>query len=121
MTKFNCGPKKGCDGNTILLKIKKDRYVFIGWCIYEFLTKDDIKEYISPVGNSDVPYPVAIGEKNVYFMLDMRYVPISEFNSFTKEVKQNAYAYYYGRSGDEPLSKHSSKMKSVKMIQKRLY
>ena len=62
---------KGFDGNSILLQLTRDKYVYIGSWIYEFVTKDDtIVTYFSKVGNSDVPYPVALGEKNVYFMLE---------------------------------------------------
>jgi hypothetical protein len=56
-------------GNSILLEISNGRYVFIGGLIYEFEPKDKILEYYSMIGNSDVPYPVAIGEKNVYFVV----------------------------------------------------
>lgn len=55
-------------GNSILLEISNGRYVFIGGLIYEFEPKDKIVEYYSMIGNSDVPYPVAVGEKNVYFV-----------------------------------------------------
>ena len=41
MTKFSGGHGKEFDGNSILLKIKKDRYVFIGNTIYEFSIKND--------------------------------------------------------------------------------
>lgn len=56
-------------GNSILLEISNGRYAFIGGLIYEFEPKDKIVEYYSMIGNSDVPYPVAIGEKNVYFVV----------------------------------------------------
>lgn len=122
MTKFSGGIGKKFDGNSILLQIAKDRYVSIGWFIYEFSTKNDrIKEYISPVGNSDVPYPVAISDKNVYFMLDLTYVPIDKFSKFTKDVKNDAYSYYYGHEGDEALSKYAKPMLKTKMVQKRLW
>lgn len=56
-------------GNSILLEISNGKYAFIGGLVYEFEPKDKIVEYYSMIGNSDVPYPVAIGEKNVYFVV----------------------------------------------------
>lgn len=72
MTEFSGDYGKYFNGNTILLKIKNDKYVLIGYAenIKEFTIKnDEIKKYYSPVGNNDVPYPLAIGEKNIYFFL----------------------------------------------------
>lgn len=55
-------------GNTILIKLAVNKYIFIGSEIYRFKThNDEIIDYVSPVGNSDVPYPVAYGSKFVYF------------------------------------------------------
>ena len=58
------------DGNTILLIISEEndnrRYVYIGGnmvcCI---LTNDDIRQYISNMGNNLTPYSIAIGEENI--------------------------------------------------------
>jgi hypothetical protein len=111
ITKFSGGIKKEFVGNSILLQIGKDSYVFIGRIIYEFSTNDDqIIEYYSPVGNIDVPYPVAIGEKNIYFMLDLKYVPIDKFHNFNNIIKSEAYLYYF------QLSKYSKKMIKTKII-----
>jgi hypothetical protein len=76
---------KDFDGNTILLQIEKENYVFIGPFIYEFSIKDDkIIEYYSPL-NYDIPNPYAIGNKNIYFMRDMVYVPIDNFSNLNNE------------------------------------
>ncbi|AGF84841.1 hypothetical protein QJ854_gp941 [Moumouvirus goulette] len=67
-------------GNTILIKITTNQYMYIGPEIYEFEThNDEIIDYVSPVGNSDVPYPVAYGKKFVYFMDDKKKVKKSFF------------------------------------------
>ena len=56
-------------GNTILIKIRKYEYLFIESCIYEIkITDDQIINFISPVGNNDVPYPIGYGKKYVYFL-----------------------------------------------------
>lgn len=69
MTKFSeeYGPE--FDGNTILLDMGNNEYVFIGNEIWSFDTKGKIIKYISPIGNNDVPYPYAIDEfDNIYLI-----------------------------------------------------
>ena len=56
-------------GNSILLNLSGNKYVFIGDFVFEFETPDNIEGFYSMIGNSDVPYPVAVGEKNVYFLI----------------------------------------------------
>ncbi len=110
------------DGNSILLQITKDKYVFIGLTIVEFkLVKGDtIANFYSVVGGNDVPYPVVIGTKNVYFMFDFKYVPVDKFPSFTKRDQLNAYLHFYGQSKiGKPLEKDAKKMVGVKILQKR--
>ncbi len=70
MTEFSgaYGPKY--DGNSILLKLKNE-YIYIGSMIYSFVPLAPIKSYVSPVGNSGVPYPYAIDTKNnIYLMIE---------------------------------------------------
>ena len=57
-------------GNSLLIKIDENTYTSIGYNIYTFRTNEKIIDYLSPMGNNDVSYPVAIGENNVYFMMD---------------------------------------------------
>jgi hypothetical protein len=120
MTKFSRGHGRGFTGNSILVHEKGNKYVYIGKHNVERVTinNDKIKEYISPVGNSDVPYTVAIGEKNVYFMLDMKYVPISKFDTFTRAVKNDAYSYFYGHHIDE--NNNDKKLKPLECYAKRM-
>lgn len=55
-------------GNSILVRLRElQKYIFIGMNIFSFETTEKILHYYSPIGNSDVPYPVAVGEKNVFF------------------------------------------------------
>ena len=71
--------------------------------------------YYSKVGNSDVPYPVALGEKNAYFMLGANYTwskkrPILVVVLFHVSVFppntdwEDAYMLFYGHKGDEALA-----------------
>jgi len=96
-TEFSGGHGSDFDGNTILLYLGNDRYVFIGHEFYEFTmpTGDSLVDYYSPVGNNDVPYPVLWGNNNVYFMAEQVYAPISEFNCITDE-RERSDAYFYG-------------------------
>jgi len=117
MTGFSGGYGKRFDGNSILLKIAKNRYVFIGAYVYEFSTNNDnIIAYWSPVGNNDVPYPFAYGEKNIYFMLDDTYVPIDKFpelKKLSKVEKTDLYKFYYGHTINKiKYEKFAKKMKS---------
>ena len=61
------GHDKKFDGNTILLQKNKNTYIFIDAIIKVFkVFNDEIIKYVSPVGNSDAPYPYAIGKNNIY-------------------------------------------------------
>ena len=76
MTKYSGGYGKKWDGNTILLELTGNKYVYLGETVTEFTLQkgDKVEEYWSPVGNSAVPYSFILGEKNVYFMWDMMYI-----------------------------------------------
>lgn len=64
-------------GNTILIQQTKQKYVLIEENITSFVTKDQIKKFVSPVKNNDVPYPFAIGSKHVYFFPSNKKVQLS--------------------------------------------
>lgn len=67
MTEFSGGYGAKFDGNSILLNIDDNKYIFIGDKVWSFVPKGKIVEFISPVGNNDVPYPWAVDEyKNIY-------------------------------------------------------
>ncbi len=91
-------------GNSVLLDLGNSRYVFIGHCIYEFSIEadDEIINYFSEVGNSDVPYPVAISRKNAYFMLYKEYLPKDDFPENISWYHQ-AYTFFYGHNRNEKM------------------
>lgn len=111
-------------GNSILVKINDHKYVFIGLEIYSFETKDVIQDYISPVGNSDVPYPVAYGKDNVYFLIDNSYMDRKYI--ITEATVANAvdiYMEFYGHINGDAKGRNNRpkhKIKNKKVIQKRL-
>ncbi len=83
MTNFSGGYGKYFDGNTILLLLNNNNYVYISNYIEEFSINDKIEKYYSFVGNNDVPYPIAISKKNIYFFrYPIGYLSIDEFPKF---------------------------------------
>jgi|SRR3989344_312522 len=119
------------NGNTIVIQINKNKCVYIGDAIYEFEIDDEIVKYFSPIDNSDVPYPVLVGTKNVYFMLNKEYVILDEFpNEMRLNDFSEAYGLYYvgirTKVKNEnvevlpPLKNVAKKMKHLKIIKKRI-
>lgn len=72
----------GWVGCAILMQVddpKDNQYIFAGRQVFQFQLKDDkICYFHSNMGNNDVPYPVAYGEKNIYRLdAEVEYFPIS--------------------------------------------
>ena len=116
--KVYLGGKKSQLGNSIVIHLSGNHYMYIGHEIYEFEMEDDIDSYFSLIGNSDVPYPVLLGTTYVYFMLDHCYVSRNEFDpTMTNAEWEDAYARYYGFT--DPMtgnpSEHKKTMKGKKM------
>ena len=110
------------DGNSILVHIKNNKYTYIGSEIYEFSINDSIIKFYSTIGNNNVPYPVILGQYNVYFMLDKSYLSRKLFPiDMTDTDWSNSYDYYYyGYEDTPPLNIKSKKMKNIKTIHKRV-
>ncbi len=104
-------------GNSILANLKNNRYLYIGSEIYEFKAAngDKIVKYVSNVGNSDVPYPYAIGSKYVYIMLDKVYCAKNEFTKENFDADE-VYSIYY----NQKRSIIAGKMNILKQVSKRL-
>lgn len=86
-------------GNTILVELAPNVYLYIGGKVYIFETKDKIEKYYSPIGNSDVPYPWAVGTENFYFLIEQAVLPRSAI-----ATPSMPYDDLYGsrNSGPEP-------------------
>ncbi|HNF23737.1 MAG TPA: hypothetical protein PKV80_04680 [Leptospiraceae bacterium] len=56
------------DGNTNLLQMENGSYVYVGGCIFSFQPIAEITEFVSPMGNNDVPYPWAKDKKGNYYL-----------------------------------------------------
>ncbi|VBB18193.1 mg989 protein [Yasminevirus sp. GU-2018] len=84
-------------GNSILVQETKTSYISIGWMVHRFETDEEILDYVSPVGNSDVPYPVAYTKNYVYFMLENEYVRKDQLTTEATPVNaDDIYGEFYG-------------------------
>lgn len=110
---------KEFDGNTILIEIKDKRYCLVAERIVEFSTKDSIEKFESPVGNNDVPYPLAYGSQNVYvFGFDEhKYIPRDTVKGLSTGKIQEKYIGECCPWKSE-LDKYKKKLKE-KLIHKR--
>lgn len=130
------GNKTFGKGNSILVHLSGKKYAFIGSGVFTFeIEKDDeFQNFYSAIGRNDVPYPILLGKRNVYFLLvdnGYNYLPrdIEEFNDFPSKHSWalDAYNVYYGDSSfNEKLSmktmkKKHKKIKNQKVIQKEIY
>jgi hypothetical protein len=111
------------DGNSILLHIKGDEYVYIGHEIYAFHMFDDFKKYYSPVGNNDVPYPHVLGSEYVYLLLDKEYVERARFPE--KQDWEDVYIPFHGTFSPKKgwvseIREFAKKMKT-RLIHKRIW
>jgi len=119
---YDSGDGRPAHGNSILIQISDKEYVYIGSTIYSFETDEKILNYVSPVGNSDVPYPVAYGEKNAFFMLDGLTIALDSIDiEPTIENGEDMYGIFYGHIESKKKLEHTKGMKKVKIVHKRLW
>ena len=91
MTKFSGGYGPEFDGNSILLHMRDLSYIYIGSEIYWFRALSKIIDFVSPVGNNDVPYSYAIDDcENTYLL--------SDTDTVLKGIQygDDPYEYFYG-------------------------
>ncbi|ARF10718.1 hypothetical protein Hokovirus_2_245 [Hokovirus HKV1] len=104
-------------GNSILVKVNNHEYIFIGTEVFSFTTTDIIEDFITPLGNSDVPYPIAYGTDNVYFLNNKKYrnkkYLLTNISVADAENIQTEY-FNYGKD------KNNHRIKNIKIIHKRL-
>ena len=55
--------------------------ILAGGILVSFETNDKILKYSSELGFSDIKYPFAFGEENIYFMLFWKNIPIHEYET----------------------------------------
>jgi hypothetical protein len=104
-TRYSGAFGKGFNGNSILLSLKGNEYIYIGNIMYSFETLYPVTQYYSYVGNNDVPYPFAVDtHKNVYLMEDHVILfpgdaidPKTGVKSYDidKDDEKDPYQFYY--------------------------
>jgi len=114
MTEFSGGHGQEFDGNTILVKPNdSDSYVFIGSLIQSFIPLYPIVNFVSPVGNNDVPYPFAIDSQGNHYLLIEDVIVKNSINI------EDPYEDFYGRSNlsdpSNPFIFHSKALKGLAM------
>lgn len=84
------------DGNSILLHIKDDEYVFINNEIKTFHSHGKILNFYAPVGNNDVTYPYAIDEyNNIYLLAENVMIPMTPALMINMSAHDDPSLYYY--------------------------
>jgi hypothetical protein len=77
-------------GNSVLVQVAKDKFVFIGDKIFSFKITDQFVSFHSPIGNSDVPCPWLVGSEKTYLLGENTWLE----NSAIK-TKDDPYADLY--------------------------
>jgi len=93
MTEFSGNYGAWATGNSILLWIKENEYVYIGESIFKFKSLAKIVKYFSPIGNSSVPYPYAVDEEERYYLL----IENLMIKHIPRGFKKDPYDYYYDK------------------------
>ncbi len=88
-------------GNAILFNLPEapDQYVYVGSQIVQFSTSSPIREFISTVGNSDVPYSYAEDSCGAYYFFQGSSL-VDKLNSIPDEVKSTpgkVYEHFYNQ------------------------
>lgn len=55
-------------GNSLLVKLPDNLYIVISHSIYLFKMTEPVVDYVSYVGNNDVPYPIIVSDKHIYLI-----------------------------------------------------
>jgi hypothetical protein len=72
MTEFSGGYGPKFDGNSMLFELSNanaNKYMFVGESVRTFKTTHPIASFVSPVGNSGVPYPYATDRSGAVYLL----------------------------------------------------
>jgi hypothetical protein len=91
MTQFSHGYGEKFTGNSFLIETTANHYVFIGHKIFDFTTPYKIINYVSEVGNSDVPYPYAVDSDQQYYLMIEDVI----LSNVPLKYSNDPYGYYY--------------------------
>ena len=78
--------------------------------VCSFLTNDNIFEYISNMGNNLIPYSIAIGDENIYFLNPHFKFIRRDKNDYDDLLSRNEtsvdpYEYYFSNCGKDSFKK----------------
>lgn len=97
------------DGNSILLfDGKNNTYVFVGNLIFRFQSLYPIIEFVSPIGNSDVPYAYAVDSHYNFYLFNEKVIIdgnkglLSDINFAKNQNLKDPYAWYYNILSNNP-------------------
>ena len=108
-------------GNSILVRKKDGCYISIGWIIYQFCPDEPIKMYFSLVGNSDVPYPMAVSDNYVYNILDKSFLPLNIISDLSlKHLSDSYFDFFMMKNKRIVTIPEVRKMKRVRILNKRI-
>ncbi len=104
-------------GNSILAEISSGKYLYIGDTVFTFNTsgKSPITKYISPVGNSDVPYPYALDSEFAYLMIENVKIPLFALDMQQKPFYPYTQYYEYRDYETIDIKLHGAKVHSAKL------
>jgi len=111
--------KKFEEGNSILIEIDTNKYVFVSSVIQTFKTKEKIINYFSPIGNNDVPYVYALSDKYTYLLSEMSC--IENINRTSMNPYDQLYGWCYKKNTNKKRERLSyfTKMKYQIMYERR--
>ncbi len=99
-------PKKD-KGNSLLVKLDGDDYIYVGDTIGRFKLDDLVVGYKSPIGNSGVPYPYIETKYWYYLLLEKVRIPKSNVKG------GDPYKTYYAKNEDDMRGVKNFRMKTL--------
>eukprot|EP01129_Flabellula_baltica_P015172 TRINITY_DN7540_c0_g1_i1.p1 TRINITY_DN7540_c0_g1~~TRINITY_DN7540_c0_g1_i1.p1 ORF type:complete len:211 (-),score=43.76 TRINITY_DN7540_c0_g1_i1:18-602(-) len=83
-------------GTSILIQVTALEYYYIAGSVVKFVTEEEVVDFVSPVGNSAVQYPVSYGKKYCWFMEDRQYVEADQLGvEMTVRNAEEIYSRFY--------------------------
>ena len=71
--------------------MNKNKFIYIGTEIYKFSINDVILEYHSPIHYDNLPFPVIIGSKNIYYLSEKIYISKHTLETYNYIDFKNTY------------------------------
>jgi hypothetical protein len=101
-------------GNSILVMIDKNKYIYIGWKTYKFTFDDPILMFCNRIGNNNVSYSYAISEEYVILLDNKQYILKTDIKYEDQSLCSfNVYYQYYGHTSDIISNKYDLKYDDI--------